>query len=203
MITEGTQVHTQTRHMFKWRNTHTCVSSHPNSSISLQGQTSPGRKHASLKTSASFLLISTSLGSSPALRPIWDPTMDRSVQELFLNFMIVLITVLLMWLLVKTYQDWSMERQEGREAKGMEESQHGSCRTVYSVYVFHSVSWSTASYSREVKKHVIATTRWADLPKTNESGICVCFLKYFLNVALNISGKGQRITHSRDGGWIK
>ncbi|RVE64647.1 hypothetical protein OJAV_G00128010 [Oryzias javanicus] len=32
-------------------------------------------------------------------------TMDRSTQELFLNFMIVLITVLLMWLLVKTYQD--------------------------------------------------------------------------------------------------
>ncbi|XP_047247021.1 sarcolipin [Girardinichthys multiradiatus] len=31
--------------------------------------------------------------------------MDRSVQELFLNFMIVLITVLLMWILVKTYQD--------------------------------------------------------------------------------------------------
>ncbi|XP_020495664.1 sarcolipin [Labrus bergylta] len=31
--------------------------------------------------------------------------MDRSVQELFLNFMIVLITVMLMWLLVKTYQD--------------------------------------------------------------------------------------------------
>ncbi|KAM3874859.1 sarcolipin [Diretmus argenteus] len=31
--------------------------------------------------------------------------MDRSVKELFLNFMIVLITVLLMWLLVKTYQD--------------------------------------------------------------------------------------------------
>ncbi|KAK0142665.1 Sarcolipin [Merluccius polli] len=31
--------------------------------------------------------------------------MDRSVQELFLNFMIVLMTVLLMWLLVKTYQD--------------------------------------------------------------------------------------------------
>ncbi|XP_061775475.1 sarcolipin [Nerophis ophidion] len=31
--------------------------------------------------------------------------MDRSVQELFLNFMIVLVTVLLMWLLVKTYQD--------------------------------------------------------------------------------------------------
>ncbi|XP_044059512.1 sarcolipin [Eleginops maclovinus] len=31
--------------------------------------------------------------------------MDRSVQELFLNFTIVLITVLLMWLLVKTYQD--------------------------------------------------------------------------------------------------
>uniref|UniRef100_A0A3P9L2M6 Sarcolipin n=1 Tax=Oryzias latipes TaxID=8090 RepID=A0A3P9L2M6_ORYLA len=32
-------------------------------------------------------------------------TMDRSTQELFLNFMIVLITVLLMWLLVKMYQD--------------------------------------------------------------------------------------------------
>ncbi|XP_073674584.1 sarcolipin [Garra rufa] len=31
--------------------------------------------------------------------------MDRSTQELFLNFMIVLITVLLMWLLVKQYQD--------------------------------------------------------------------------------------------------
>ncbi|XP_036005786.1 sarcolipin [Fundulus heteroclitus] len=31
--------------------------------------------------------------------------MDRSAQELFLNFMIVLITVLLMWILVKTYQD--------------------------------------------------------------------------------------------------
>ncbi|KAM6932844.1 sarcolipin [Lycodopsis pacificus] len=30
--------------------------------------------------------------------------MDRSVKELFLNFMIVLFTVLLMWLLVKTYQ---------------------------------------------------------------------------------------------------
>ncbi|XP_031428955.1 sarcolipin [Clupea harengus] len=31
--------------------------------------------------------------------------MDRSVKELFLNFGIVLITVLLMWLLVKSYQD--------------------------------------------------------------------------------------------------
>ncbi|XP_061074215.1 sarcolipin [Conger conger] len=31
--------------------------------------------------------------------------MDRSVQELFLNFMIVLITVMLMWLLVKSYQE--------------------------------------------------------------------------------------------------
>ncbi|XP_066555395.1 sarcolipin [Amia ocellicauda] len=31
--------------------------------------------------------------------------MDRSAQELFLNFMIVLITVLLMWLLVKSYQE--------------------------------------------------------------------------------------------------
>ncbi|XP_016109928.1 sarcolipin [Sinocyclocheilus anshuiensis] len=31
--------------------------------------------------------------------------MDRSSQELFLNFMIVLITVLLMWLLAKQYQD--------------------------------------------------------------------------------------------------
>ncbi|XP_025032465.1 sarcolipin [Carettochelys insculpta] len=31
--------------------------------------------------------------------------MDRSTQELFLNFMIVLITVLLMWILVKSYQD--------------------------------------------------------------------------------------------------
>ncbi|XP_040047780.1 sarcolipin [Gasterosteus aculeatus] len=31
--------------------------------------------------------------------------MDRSVQELLLNFVIVLITVLLMWLLVRAYQD--------------------------------------------------------------------------------------------------
>ncbi|XP_051535491.1 sarcolipin-like [Myxocyprinus asiaticus] len=31
--------------------------------------------------------------------------MDRSAQELFLNFMVVLITVLLMWFLVKQYQD--------------------------------------------------------------------------------------------------
>ncbi|KAG6928427.1 sarcolipin [Lepidochelys kempii] len=31
--------------------------------------------------------------------------MDRSTQELFLNFMIVLITVLLMWILVKSYQE--------------------------------------------------------------------------------------------------
>ncbi|XP_029458316.1 sarcolipin [Rhinatrema bivittatum] len=31
--------------------------------------------------------------------------MERSTQELFLNFMIVLITVLLMWLLVKSYQE--------------------------------------------------------------------------------------------------
>lgn len=59
------------------------------------------------------------LQSSPALRPVWDTTtMDRSVQELFLNFMIVLITVLLMWLLVKTYQDWTMgatrEEMNGR-----------------------------------------------------------------------------------------
>ncbi|XP_031652611.1 sarcolipin [Oncorhynchus nerka] len=30
--------------------------------------------------------------------------MDQSVQELFLNFTVVLITVLLMWILVKTYQ---------------------------------------------------------------------------------------------------
>ncbi|XP_039526020.1 sarcolipin [Pimephales promelas] len=31
--------------------------------------------------------------------------MDRSAQELFLNFLVVLITILLMWLLVKQYQD--------------------------------------------------------------------------------------------------
>ncbi|XP_077086463.1 sarcolipin isoform X1 [Siphateles boraxobius] len=31
--------------------------------------------------------------------------MDRSAQELFLNFMVVFITILLMWLLVKQYQD--------------------------------------------------------------------------------------------------
>ncbi|XP_038674298.1 sarcolipin [Scyliorhinus torazame] len=31
--------------------------------------------------------------------------MDKSTQELFLNFMVVLMTVLLMWLLVKSYQE--------------------------------------------------------------------------------------------------
>ncbi|XP_075449560.1 sarcolipin-like [Ascaphus truei] len=31
--------------------------------------------------------------------------MERSTKEIFLNFLIVLITVLLMWALVKTYQD--------------------------------------------------------------------------------------------------
>ncbi|XP_010892054.1 sarcolipin-like [Esox lucius] len=31
--------------------------------------------------------------------------MDRTLQELFLNFMLVLITLLLMWLLAKAYQD--------------------------------------------------------------------------------------------------
>ncbi|KAM9321537.1 sarcolipin [Gastrophryne carolinensis] len=31
--------------------------------------------------------------------------MERSTQELFLNFMIVLITVMLMWLLVKSYME--------------------------------------------------------------------------------------------------
>ncbi|XP_053564531.1 sarcolipin-like [Bombina bombina] len=30
--------------------------------------------------------------------------MERSTRELFLNFIIVLITVLLMWILVKSYQ---------------------------------------------------------------------------------------------------
>ncbi|KAM7413218.1 hypothetical protein PAMA_020542 [Pampus argenteus] len=75
------------------------------------------RRHASLQTadtSASFLFDSSSLWHQLPLLlahlvslvlSIWDTAMDRSVQELFLNFMIVLITVLLMWLLVKTYQD--------------------------------------------------------------------------------------------------
>ncbi|XP_072899737.1 sarcolipin [Hemitrygon akajei] len=31
--------------------------------------------------------------------------MSKSTQELFLNFMVVLMTVLLMWLLVKSYQE--------------------------------------------------------------------------------------------------
>ncbi|XP_041438619.1 sarcolipin-like [Xenopus laevis] len=30
--------------------------------------------------------------------------MERSTQELFLNFMVVFITVLLMWIIVKSYQ---------------------------------------------------------------------------------------------------
>lgn len=35
--------------------------------------------------------------------PAHSKKMERSTQELFLNFMIVLITVMLMWLLVKSY----------------------------------------------------------------------------------------------------
>ncbi|XP_010892055.1 sarcolipin [Esox lucius] len=31
--------------------------------------------------------------------------MDRSMQELFMNFMLVLITVLAIWLLAKKYQE--------------------------------------------------------------------------------------------------
>ncbi|KAA8594200.1 hypothetical protein FQN60_005034, partial [Etheostoma spectabile] len=46
-------------------------------------------------TSASFLLVSF---PSSSFLLVWT-TMDHSVKELFLNFMIVLITVLLMWLL--------------------------------------------------------------------------------------------------------
>ncbi|XP_069004027.1 sarcolipin [Embiotoca jacksoni] len=52
--------------------------------------------------SAADLLLPVSISRPLSLR---DTAMDRSVQELFLNFMIVLITVLLMWLLVKTYQN--------------------------------------------------------------------------------------------------
>uniref|UniRef100_A0A671TH75 Sarcolipin n=1 Tax=Sparus aurata TaxID=8175 RepID=A0A671TH75_SPAAU len=37
--------------------------------------------------------------------PVHSEITAKRGQELFLNFMIVLITVLLMWLLVKTYQD--------------------------------------------------------------------------------------------------
>lgn len=43
--------------------------------------------------------------------------MERSAKELFLNFMIVLITVLLMWLLVKTYQDWSLVEMKERRPR--------------------------------------------------------------------------------------
>ncbi|KAG5269312.1 hypothetical protein AALO_G00200620 [Alosa alosa] len=45
------------------------------------------------------------LATTPGPPPPVLGRMDRSTQELFLNFMIVFITVLLMWLLVKSYQD--------------------------------------------------------------------------------------------------
>lgn len=38
--------------------------------------------------------------------PLAAANMDKSTQELFLNFMVVLMTVLLMWMLVKSYQEW-------------------------------------------------------------------------------------------------
>lgn len=63
-----------------------------------------------------------------APRPARGVAMERSAKELFLNFIIVLITVLLMWLLVKTYQDWSLwvcrtdyddrDEQEAEEVEG-------------------------------------------------------------------------------------
>ncbi|KAF7251087.1 Craniofacial development protein 2 [Varanus komodoensis] len=43
--------------------------------------------------------------STASALPLQLLAMERSTQEIFLNFMIVLITVLLMWLLVKSYQD--------------------------------------------------------------------------------------------------
>ncbi|GLD57227.1 sarcolipin [Lates japonicus] len=63
--------------------------------------------HKSPTSPPPLLLSRRSLRSSavsPVLSAHRDAAMDRSAQELFLNFMIVLITVLLMWLLV-AYQD--------------------------------------------------------------------------------------------------
>lgn len=79
----------------------------------------PTHLHISSAASCgSTLFLSTPIQTSPVLRPVWDSTMERSAKELFLNFIIVLITVLLMWLLVKTYQDWSMGLQDRRWSRG-------------------------------------------------------------------------------------
>lgn len=113
---EAKYVHTQTAHKSLKKLAHTLALVFPHASahvlvILFHSVLLRPRTLVALKTSgtsAYFLcgvFISTALRSSPALLPVGDATMERSAKELFLNFMIVLITVLLMWLLVKTYQD--------------------------------------------------------------------------------------------------
>lgn len=113
-------------------------------------------------TSATFLLFSSlhlysaADPSAPCQSrlPTCDTIMERSTQELFLNFMIVLITVLLMWLLVKAYQDWAMElkvrrwmrgRREGEI--GVERSQYGYCRTLPLIEFGSDTSFTFFSFS--------------------------------------------------------
>ncbi|CAG6004487.1 unnamed protein product [Menidia menidia] len=69
-----------------------------------QERRQPLRTNPFLPSSPFHHLFSAADSFAPSHLPP-PSTMDRSTQELFLNFMIVLITVLLMWLLVKTYQD--------------------------------------------------------------------------------------------------
>lgn len=130
-----------------------------------------------------------------------DTTMERSAQELFLNFMIVLITVLLMWLLVKVYQDWTMQPKvkrwissRGEEEISVERSQHGHCRTLLlnfdwtqRSHFFHSFSqWSLFQFRAAV---VIWNQKPCDFvtatANTNRSWISNCILRCLLNVALN------------------
>lgn len=58
-----------------------------------------------LQHSTTFREVATLLLTSRVSNLNPHAAMDRSAQELFLNFMIVLITVLLMWLLVRAYQE--------------------------------------------------------------------------------------------------
>lgn len=132
-------IQAQTQHMWHWRHAciftchlscldHSCISSnHIFHCTPLRSRTLSQKGATPLHPSSSAPQHSPPIVSC-SLRPIWDPTMDRSAKELFLNFMIVLITVLLMWLLVKTYQDWTMEQQQKRDEREAEETERYAWR---------------------------------------------------------------------------
>lgn len=156
---------------------------------------------------------------SCSLRPIWDPTMDRSAKELFLNFMIVLITVLLMWLLVKTYQDWTMEQQQKRDEREAEETESGGKAAWllqdfvadwfvfrHSVYIFSFFYCvvtgliQSSSILLRSKKHVIATAGWACCQWRMSPYL---YSEMFFECGLEFLARAIGELTVEMGGWIK